>query len=80
MHNIEIHLIMRKRDRELREIRLGGNETFEEYVKKREKDEKYRTNIKKTTRLIHKKNFIMLGGLIQFHVKIGLLLEKQELV
>lgn len=48
---------MRRRDRELRKIRLDKDETFDEYVKKREKDKKYKVDIRGTVKLIPQKKF-----------------------
>ncbi|MFW9783587.1 MAG: hypothetical protein ACFFFB_14985, partial [Candidatus Heimdallarchaeota archaeon] len=48
---------MRKRDRKFQEIRLEDNETFENYVKKREDDKKYGTDFRKIAKLVPQKPF-----------------------
>lgn len=46
---------MRKRDKKFQEIRLEYNESFDDYVKKREKDRKYGVDIRGTVKLVPQK-------------------------
>lgn len=46
---------MRRRDREFLKIRLEKDETFDDYVKKREKDEEYGVDIRGTVKLVPQK-------------------------
>ena len=48
---------MRKRDKELHEIRLEYSESFDDYIKKREDDKKYGVDIRGTVKLVPQKPF-----------------------